>query len=61
MQDEKTREELLEIIERQAKDLKVFRVGAKMLINAGAESSDPVMKVITLVVTEQFIERLSHK
>ena len=59
--EDKTREELLEIIERHEKDLKVFRVGVKMLISAGAESSDPMMKVITLVVTEQFIERLSHK
>ena len=59
--ENKTREELLEIIERQEKDISVFRVGVKMLISAGAESSDPMMKVITLVVTEQFIQKLSHK
>ena len=58
--ENKTNEELIAIIERQKKDLTIFRGGTAMLIEASITSTDPMTRLVAKLVAEKFIKELSH-
>lgn len=67
MHDEQIEELIAENIELKAQnaqkeqDLRVLRSGARVLIEASLKSIDPLMIIVSRVVTEKFIKELSHK